>query len=551
MSKYQAFPPIPMKERRWPARTLTAEPLWCSVDLRDGNQALAQPMSVEQKIRMFDHLVRIGFKEIETGFPSASQIEFDFLRRLVDEKRVPEDVSLQVLCQTREHLIDRTLESLAGVKSAIFHLYTSTSPAQRKITFGMSKEEVKAVAVKGVRYLKENLHRVPGTRITLEFSPESFSNTEIDFAVEVCEAVMDVWQPTPEDKIILNLPATVESATPNVHADQIEYFCTHITRRDAVIVSLHTHNDRGTAVAAAELALLAGADRVEGTLFGNGERTGNLDIVTLALNMFSQGIPISLDFTDLPSLVTMFEETTGMTIPPRQPYAGDLVFTAFSGSHQDAIRKGLALRKGQPDDTLWEVPYLPIDPRDLNREYEAIIRINSQSGKGGVAWILETEYGIHMPKAMHPEFGRIVNEEADRRGTELGRQELYELFVRYYLEQSGPVTAGEIFENRGEKDHETVCRADLNWNGKPLNINETGNGPMDAFSKGLRKAGLPSFTVLNFHEHSVGTGSDTAAMAFTEIAMDSGKKFWGCGRDTHIGVAGIRSVLSALNNALR
>jgi 2-isopropylmalate synthase len=508
-------------------------------------------MGVEQKIRMFEHLVRIGFKEIEIGFPSASQIEFDFLRRLVDEKRIPDDVSIQVLCQTREHLIDRTLESLAGVKSAVFHLYTSTSPAQRKITFGMSKDEVKAVAVKGVRYLKDNLDKVPGTNVTLEFSPESFSNTELDFALQVCEAVKDVWRPTAVDKLIFNLPATVESAMPNVHADQIEYFCDHISGRDAVLVSLHTHNDRGTAVAAAELALLAGADRVEGTLFGNGERTGNLDIVTLALNMFSQGIAISLDFADLPSLMTMFEETTGMAIPPRQPYAGDLVFTAFSGSHQDAIRKGLSARKGQPEDSLWEVPYLPIDPRDLNREYEAIIRINSQSGKGGVAWILETEYGINMPKAMHPEFGRIVNDEADKKGTELGRQDLYELFRRIYLDQPGPVTAGEIYETRGQNGQETRCRASLVWNGKPVEFDEAGNGPMDAFAHGLRKAGLPVFTVLNFHEHSVGTGSDTAAMAFTEIALESGKKYWGCGRDTHIGVAGIRSVLSALNNALK
>ena len=550
MAKYQPFPSVPVKNRRWPDQKITQAPIWCSVDLRDGNQALATPMSVNQKLEMFDLLLKIGFKEIELGFPSASQIEYDFLRRLVDDNRIPEDVTVQVLCQARKHLIDRTLESLKGVKKAIFHLYNSTSPSHRKYTFNMSKEEVIDIAVGGVSYLKSRLDTAPGTELILEYSPESFSNTEIDFSLEICEAVMAAWEVGPGEKIILNLPATVESSTPNLHADQIEYFCGQISNRENIIISLHPHNDRGTAVAAAELGLLAGADRVEGTLFGNGERTGNLDVVTMALNMFTQGVDPCLDFTNIPRIVESYTRLTGMDVPLRQPYAGELVFTAFSGSHQDAIRKALSARAGKPEDTPWDVTYLPLDPKDISREYEAIIRINSQSGKGGVAYILETEYGINMPKAMHPEFGSIVNDKADRLGRELSKAEIKSLFDHTYFSFGGTprLSVKSLNEVQLEDDgSETVCRADLLWDGKELLLNAEGNGPMDAFVRGLKKNGFPDFCLNDFHEHAVGQGSGTEAMAYTEIIMPDNKRFWGCGRDTHVGLAGIRSIISALN----
>src|ERR1019366_5866830 len=408
MTKYAAFPPVPMSRRQWPDRTLTRAPIWCSVDLRDGNQALAQPMSVEEKLEFFEMLARIGFKEIEVGFPSASQIEFDFTRRLIEEGPIPDGVAIQVLCQCREDLITRTLESVRGAKKAIFHLYNSTSPRQREYVFNLPKSEIVAIAVRAVEQLKRDGRALvaAGTHLQLEYSPESSTSTELEFALEICERVTDVWGPSTEEKIILNLPATVEYATPNVHADQIEWMCTHLTRRGSTIVSLHTHNDRGTGVAATELALLAGADRVEGTLFGNGERTGNLDIVTVALNLYTHGIHPDLDFRDLNTIRDVYERCTRLEVPPRQPYAGELVFTAFSGSHQDAIKKSLAQQKpGKP----WDVLYIPIDPADIGRSYRAIIRINSQSGKGGVAYVLEKEFGFQLPKLMHKEIGRTIN----------------------------------------------------------------------------------------------------------------------------------------------
>src|SRR5881227_89280 len=416
--KYRPFPPIRLPEREWPNRILTHAPKWCSVDLRDGNQSLALPMNVSQKLELFQTLVKCGFKEIEIGFPSASNTEFAFNRRLIEENRAPEDVWLQVLVQAREDLIERTVESLAGAKKAIIHLYNSTSPAQRRVVFGMSKKEIINVAVRGATWISERLGRLKGTKVMLQYSPESFSATEVEFAKEISEAVMDVWKPTPKHKMILNLPDTVEVAMPNVYADQIEWICRNIKKRNSLSVSLHTHNDRYTGVAATELGLLAGADRVEGTLFGNGERTGNLDIITVALNMYMHGIDPKLDFSDLNAIREVYERCTGMTVPARQPYAGELVFTAFSGSHQDAINKGMTAQDANPD-SLWWVPYLPIDPKDIGRSYEAIIRINSQSGKGGVAYLLESQFGIALPKEMQREFGPIANDEVDRLGREV------------------------------------------------------------------------------------------------------------------------------------
>ena len=421
--KYRPFPPVALPDRQWPNRVLTAAPRWCSVDLRDGNQALAVPMNVSQKLELFQTLVKIGFKEIEVGFPSASNTEFAFNRRLIEEKRAPDDVWLQVLVQAREDLIERTIESLIGAKKVIIHMYNSTSPAQRRVVFGKSKDEIKAIAVNGARMIKDRLHRLKGTEIMLQYSPESFSATEVEYAKEVSEAVMDVWQPTPQHKMILNLPDTVEVAMPNVYADQIEWICRNIKNRDSLIISLHTHNDRCTGVAATELGLLAGADRVEGTLFGNGERTGNLDIVTVALNLYMHGIDPKLDFSNLNSIIDVYERCTGMTVPARQPYAGELVFTAFSGSHQDAIKKGLAEREKMPG-AHWDVPYLTIDPADIGREYREVIRVNSQSGKGGVAYLLESEFGIELPKDMQREFGPIANDAVDKLGREVSGAEL-------------------------------------------------------------------------------------------------------------------------------
>src|SRR5579871_4322243 len=435
--KYRPFPPVALPNRQWPNRVLTHAPRWCSVDLRDGNQALAVPMNVSQKLELFQTLVKIGFKEIEVGFPSASNTEFTFNRRLIEEKRAPDDVWLQVLVQAREDLIERTVESLIGAKKVIIHMYNSTSPAQRRVVFGKSKDEIKAIAANGARLIKDRLHRLKGTEITLQYSPESFSMTEVEFAKEISEAVMDVWQPTPQHKMILNLPDTVEVAMPNVYADQIEWICRNIKNRDSLVVSLHTHNDRSTGVAATELGLLAGADRVEGTLFGNGERTGNLDIVTVALNLYMHGIDPKLDFSDLNSLIEVYERCTGMLVAPRHPYAGELVFTAFSGSHQDAIKKGLAeWEKGGREH--WDVPYLTIDPADIGREYREVIRVNSQSGKGGVAYLLESEFGIELPKDMQREFGPLANEEVDRLGREVSGAELKAMFWKEYIERSQP-----------------------------------------------------------------------------------------------------------------
>src|SRR5947209_1693496 len=471
--KYRAYPPVSLPDRQWPNRVLTRAPIWCSVDLRDGNQALAVPMNVSQKLELFQALVKSGFKEIEVGFPSASNTEFTFNRRLIEEKRAPDDVWLQVLVQAREDLIERTFESLVGAKRAIIHLYNSTSPAQRRVVFGMSKEEIVQVAVRGAKWVKERLHRLKGTEVMLQYSPESFSATEVEFAREISEAVMAVWQPTPERKMILNLPNTVEMAMPNVYADQIEWICSNIKNRDSLIVSLHTHNDRCTGVAATELGLLAGADRVEGTLFGNGERTGNLDIVTVALNLYMHGIDPKLDFSDLNQMREVYERCTGMTVPPRQPYAGELVFTAFSGSHQDAIRKGLAEWAGNRRKS-WDVPYLTIDPADIGREYREVIRVNSQSGKGGVAYLLESEFGIVLPKDMQREFGPIANDAVDKLGREVSGAELKAMFWKEYVERDSP---WQLLGFETESKNGVVkCSAKLSRDGKTIEFCGEGNG---------------------------------------------------------------------------
>jgi 2-isopropylmalate synthase len=548
VSKYAPFPPVPLPHRQWPNRTLTRAPIWCSVDLRDGNQALAQPMSVDEKIEFFEMLVKIGFKEIEVGFPSASQIEFDFIRRLIDENRIPDDVAVQILCQCRADLITRSLESVKGAKNVIFHVYNSTSPRQREYVFNLPKSEIVQIAVRAVEQIKRDSRALvaAGTRLRLEYSPESFTSTELDFALEICERVSDAWGPTPSDKIILNLPATVEYATPNVHADQIEWMCTHLTRRDATIVSLHTHNDRGTGVAATELALLAGADRVEGTLFGNGERTGNLDIVTVALNLYTHGIPSGLDFGDLNAIRDVYERCTRLEVPARQPYAGELVFTAFSGSHQDAIKKSLPHQKpGRP----WDVLYIPIDPSDIGRSYRAIIRINSQSGKGGVAYVLEQEFGFQLPKLMHKEIGRIVNDLADAKGTELTSADIRDAFHREYLDRRAPV-ALEHFKTT-ERDSTVKCEARVVVDGAPHRLAGDGNGPIDAFVRALRTTSLPKFDVTSYSEHSLGAGAEARAVSYIQIKMERGSAFFGAGIDTNIELASIKAIVSALNRAIR
>ncbi len=544
--KYRPFPTVSLPNRQWPNRTHTHAPAWCSVDLRDGNQALAQPMSVDEKLEFFDLLVKIGFKEIEVGFPSASQIEFDFCRRLIEENRIPDDVAIQILCQCREDLITRSLEALAGAKRVIFHLYNSTSPAQRRYVFNADRPAIVAIATKAVAFLKERAapHVAAGMRLQLEYSPESFTSTELDFALEICEAVTDVWQPTPQNKIILNLPATVEYATPNVHADQIEWMCTHLRRRDCTLVSLHTHNDRGTGVAATELALLAGADRVEGTLFGNGERTGNLDLVVVALNLFTQGIDPKLDFSNINAIREVYERCTRMEIHPRHPYAGELVFTAFSGSHQDAIKKCWEQQKpGAP----WDVLYIPIDPADIGRSYKAIIRINSQSGKGGVAYVLEHEFGYQLPKLMHKEIGRLVNDIADRKGTELTAAEIHDVFRVEYLDRTSPVHLQHF--RTTERDNDVKCEAVLTIDGKKHTLTARGNGPIDAFVRALAETGLPRFELLSYSEHSIGAGADTLAASYIQIKTGQGRTFFGAGVDTNIELASIKAIISAINRA--
>ncbi|MCC6134575.1 MAG: 2-isopropylmalate synthase [Candidatus Contendobacter sp.] len=548
--KYRPFPPIHLPDRQWPSRVITQAPHWCSVDLRDGNQALIEPMGADRKRRMFEMLVQLGFKEIEVGFPAASQTDFDFVRFLVNQRLIPDQVAIQVLTQAREPLIRRSFEALHGVKKAIMHLYNSTSPIQREVVFGMDKAGIVEIAVNGARLIRDIAAEHPDTDWTFEYSPESFSATELDFALEVCEAVVAVWQPTPERKAILNLPATVEMATPNVHADQIEWFCRHLSRRDAVLISVHPHNDRGAAVAAAELALLAGADRVEGTLFGNGERTGNVDIVALALNLFTQGIDPGLDFSDINAVVRCAEYCNQLPVHPRHPYAGELVFTAFSGSHQDAIRKGLAANASS---AIWDVPYLPIDPADVGRTYEAVIRVNSQSGKGGIAYLLEKDHGLRLPRRLQIEFSQAVQTLADVTGKELTSADLWAAFQTDYLQSVEPF---RFIEHRTAPDHHAggTCKltATIREQGQERLVSGKGNGPIDAFTDALnRHCGL-AVRVVDYHEHAIGAGADATAVSYVEIRMNGEPAVWfGVGIDNNIVTASLNAVVSAVNRALR
>ena len=547
LNKYSSFKTVELKNRTWPDKEISSAPIWCSVDLRDGNQALAIPMNISQKLELFELLVEIGFKEIEIGFPSASETEFNFVRKLVDENLIPEGVKLQCLVQAREHLIRRTFEAIEGVPNAIVHIYNSTSPLQRDITFGgATKDEIKSIAVEGTKLIKELVSTVPETQIDLEYSPESFSDTELEFALDVCEGVMEVWEPSPSKPIILNLPATVEWTTPNVHADQIEWFCNNLNNRDSAIISLHTHNDRGTGTAATELGLMAGANRVEGTLFGNGERTGNLDIATVALNMNSHGIETGLDFSDIPKAREVYERCTQMKVPDRHPYAGDLVFTAFSGSHQDAIKKGMD--KIHSFDSSWAVPYLTIDPTDIGRTYEAIIRINSQSGKGGIAYILDREYGFDIPKAMQPVVGTTIYQLADKKGKELSNHEIFEAFQAEFVNVVNHLSLEEYeLLHNDIKDGNVCCEAKLIKNGNQYDIKGTGNGPINAFVNALEKLGQKDFNLKDYRSHAIKGGSDADSAAYILLESFDGKEAWGCGVDPSIEIAGVKALISALN----
>jgi len=553
--KYGPYQRINLKDRQWPGRTIEKSPIWCSVDLRDGNQALAIPMDGPRKLKLFQTLVQIGFKQIEVGFPSASDTEFQFTRKLIEEKLVPDDVYIQVLTQAREHLIRKTFESIRGAKKAIVHLYNSTSPMQREITFGMTRDEIKSIAVEGTRLVKKLGQDLPDIDLQFEYSPESFSDTEVEYAMEVCEAVMDAWEPSTKNPIILNLPATVEVAPPNIYADQIEWFCRNMKEREKAIISLHTHNDRGTGTAATELALMAGANRVEGTLFGNGERTGNQDLVITALNLMADGIGTGLDLSDLDPIRETYEYCTRLAVPERQPYSGELVFTAFSGSHQDAIKKGLDRRKKITADqsgqtTPWEIPYLSIDPRDIGRDYEAIIRINSQSGKGGVAHVLSRDYGLDLPKAMHPEIGKIIYSIADEKGRELTPEEVHQVFLSEYTKRDEPLKLFnyEILPTV-EGGGQVEVKAAIRLGEQEKQISGIGNGPINSFVNALANEDMKNFSLMDFMQHAVGKGSATDSASYIQIETDNGKKVYGCGIHSDIGKSGVLALVSAYNRA--
>jgi len=547
INKYRPYPAVELSERMWPSRTITQAPIWCSVDLRDGNQALIDPMDSTRKQRLFDLLLAIGFKEIEVGFPSASQTDFDFLRQLIENDLIPDDVTIMVLTQAREELIERTYESLRGAKSAIVHLYNSTSKLQRRVVFRSNREGVKKIAVDGAEWCLRVVEKAPETDIRFEYSPESFTGTELEYALDVCQAVLDVWQPTPERRVILNLPATVEMSTPNIYADQIEWFCRNLDRRERAIISLHPHNDRGTAVAAAELALMAGAERVEGTLFGNGERTGNVDLVTMAMNLFSQGVDPGLDFSDIGELRRVVEYCNQLPVHPRHPYTGDLVYTSFSGSHQDAINKGMEVRAKTADGGAWEVPYLPIDPKDVGRSYEAIIRVNSQSGKGGVAYVLKTEHHLELPRRLQIEFSKTIQKIADSEGGEVTSEEIWQSFSDEYLAKAHPLELVSLRHLEGEPGHDRI-EAKLNVDGEGRAVVGAGHGPVDAFVAALgRELGI-DVRILDYSEHAMRSGADASAAAYIEATVD-GEVLWGVGIDESIVVASLRALISAVNRA--
>lgn len=546
--RYKRVPVINYTEREWPNKQIEKAPIWCSVDLRDGNQALIEPMVVEEKIEFFNMLVKLGFKEIEVGFPSASQIEFDFLRQLVDRKLIPDDVTIQVLVQCREHLLKRTFEALHGIKKAIVHIYNSTSTLQRDVVFNMNRDEIKQIAIEGTKLVKEYAKDFPG-KIMLEYSPESFTGTELDFALDICTAVQDIWEPTVDNKIIFNLPSTVEMTTPNVYADQIEWMHRNFKNRESIILSVHPHNDRGTGVAGAELTLLAGADRVEGTLFGNGERTGNVDILNIAYNMFSQGINPELNLENVNEIIELYERCCKIPVHVRHPYAGKLVFTAFSGSHQDAINKGVrALHERKS--AIWEVPYLPIDPSDIGRRYEPIVRINSQSGKGGVAFIMETYFGYKLPKGMHKEFADIIQKISEKQG-EVAPESIMEEFKLNYLDKKEPLHFRKCkFDDLSESDtpYDTLVTVVYTNNGVENVFEATGNGPIDAVQRGLQKELNLSFRVLDYSEHALGEGANAQAAAYIHLLdNNTGKVVFGVGVSSNITRASIRAIFSALN----
>ena len=552
--KYKAFSSIDFKERTWPNNRITKAPIWGSVDLRDGNQALPIPMGVEEKLALYKLLIKMGFKQIEVCFPSASETEFKFLRSLVEQNLIPDDVTIQVLTQAREHLIRRTFEAINGIKNSIVHIYNSTSTLQRKVVFNKDKEAIKKIAIEGVKLVKilADEAATRGENVTLQYSPESFTGTELDYAVEVCDAILDVWQPTKEKKAIINLPSTVEMATPNVYADQIEWFAKHVKNRETILISLHAHNDRGTAVAATELGILAGADRVEGTLFGNGERTGNADILNVMMNMYSQGIDPEINIIDVNEIQRVYEETTKLSVPPRHPYVGELVHTAFSGSHQDAINKGLKYLRDNDIEAIWEVPYLPIDPADLGRSYEAIIRINSQSGKGGVAFILEREYGFKIPKSMHPELGSLVKKATDESGSELSKETIFTIFKNEYIdvEDSLVLKSYKINEETSDEEDSVTLTGIVAYQGKEEHIEGSGSGPLSAFLDAIKKIGLPDYTITSYEQHAREEGEDSQAIAYVQIEIEStNKKMFGIGISKNITSASLKAVINGINRS--
>ncbi|MEO8304207.1 MAG: 2-isopropylmalate synthase [Betaproteobacteria bacterium] len=551
-AKYRPFQPIELSDRQWPSRSITRAPTWCSVDLRDGNQALIEPMDADRKLQMFRLLVKMGYKEIEIGFPAASQTDYDFTRKLIDGNLIPDDVTVQVLTQSREAQIARTFEALTGARRAIVHLYNSTSTTQRRLVFGLGRDGIKGIAVAGAKLIRDGVAKRPGTEWVLEYSPESFTATELDFAVEICDAVTAIWQPTRERKTILNLPSTVELATPNVYADQIEWMCRNLSNRDSVIVSVHPHNDRGCGIAAAELALMGGAERVEGCLFGNGERTGNVCLVTLGLNLYTQGVDPGIDFSDIQQIIRTVEYCNQLPVDPRHPYGGELVFTAFSGSHQDAIKKGLAARTrelemGNPE---WDVPYLPIDPADIGRTYDAVIRVNSQSGKGGIAYLLERDYGLSLPRLLQIEFSQVIQQITDATGKELSAAEIRAAFDAEYTSAAAPIAFVDHRAQHSPTGAVEKMVARLAFDGVEVDLVGSGNGPVDAFVHALREGAGFDIHVQNYHEHGVGSGEDATAVAYVQLRVGTDRTVYGVGFDANIVTATLRAVVCATNRAL-
>ena len=550
-SKYRAFAPVKLANRTWPDAVLGRAPLWCSVDLRDGNQSLIEPMDIARKLRMFQTLVRIGFAEIEVGFPSASQVEFDFVRKLIDEDLVPDHVTIQVLTQAREPLIARTFEALRGARRAIVHVYNATSPVMRSVVLGMDQDQIVELAVDSATLIRDMARAQGGTAWSFEYSPEHFSGTELDFSRRVVDAVTQVWQPTPSHKCIVNLPSTVEYSTPNIFADMVEWMHTHLARRDSIVLSVHPHNDRGTGTAAGELALMAGADRIEGCLFGNGERTGNVDLVNIALNLYTQGVAPGLDFSDIDEIRRVVEFCNQLPVHPRHPYVGDLVYTSFSGSHQDAIRKAMALRRDtRSAEGLWAVPYLPIDPQDLGRSYEAVIRVNSQSGKGGISYLLEQHHGVELPRRLQIEFSQVVQRVMDAAGTELTAEDIWQVFEQEYTLRERPVRELRMGAPGSTADHDSVAlEASVRLDGQVLAVQGSGSGPIEAFVNGLNRATGHHARVLDYHEHALGSGADARAIAYLELRIDERQTLFGVGVDSSIVTASLHAVVCAIRRA--